>query len=1556
VAHGYHCNSLSRCYVTPAGTVKKRITSGVYDTDGALFVSDMRLIWENCVTYNDPASDIAAFAASLGEAFEAQLGAVLEELSAEAEAAAEAAAAAASASAAKSKPKKVKDEPAEEEVEIESSKKVRKPKPSAADGAEEGEGGAEVKKPVSANMKKMKKIVKAMYADDRSLPFREPVPVDEVPGYAELIARPMDLSTVKANLVSYEDSPGKFLRDMRLIFDNCQKFNMEDSDIYKNAGALRDMVDQLYTEHFPPVDHAAEAAMKIKVSAKARKASVVDEDGEETPGAAASAATTLKLPKAIAKEVAASSAGATASAGARDAESSASSMAINLPTPKVSARMQSLPTKLEDLNALAAELSNPNTDAAQNSFVRERAFHRAHEKLRATRLPFVVAPELYVVRKFGDLYPDYKCHNADYIYPIGYACLRTLRICLVPEGEPSGEEAGAAKSWVSVELKSLVVVGEEDIDGSQRQAIRGGVEEAMDTVPATVGWNQLPGKGALALSTSHRVSATKFQVTLENGTVLSEATSPLTAWQQLRGRELQVLSVLGSKLKRCRAVFNRLAVSPDALPFLDMVPLTGPVGQSYYSIITAPMWFREVHSRLVEGTYDVEFDFAWDMRLIFKNCMEYNLKGSELYESAVRLGDCFEHLFAQWVLNVQDRSIDDLAKGPWDAWLSLRYFDFADPTVNVCSLTGSRAPASQMLQCRCCEDQILASMHAPVQHKSQWVCSRCQEALDMAGGDLTGNPFAGVKTSSQAAEAYSCEEFGGNVYVPAPEFGVGWNQAKRRGFRAGLKNTFLSPLGYEVPSREDILNQVVYEDVVNQNLYAARAAEFQEFSKTNRPRSEAKKTARHRRGASTVADPLSPEKQEDAKPSTTSAPAIDPLAADEVGRIPTGKLSNYQVPEGHRLAWFGCSDEAAALQRAAGGHDISALLSDRAELDFDALPPTGFFGFEIPAIRARIEGLEGSMTCTGYAYLETIKHRDAILEDVLSAKRRLELLSVSEEALRKVLLDERWRYDKQLLIPPHPDTPLPAASMDHKPGFAALFPQTFTVEQCDTVLALWELMFYCPSLNKTVDAYSLHDLVSALTPPPTILPTYGQVVFDEVCCNLTTVLLNEVRCRADVKDEAAWQDALMVRPLNVITWPEVALEALRLIVFPLSSREVRNLLDVRRVPAHIVKQRDILCLLLNHPVIDTFLVQVPPPTEGFTNGDPNKVILSLRALKDHFSSVDAMLAYAQDTTSSYSTLETFCAALRDMFVEMLSIPDLAAVRVLHAHCLIEYLTGLFKRWNVSVLDVEGLEAPSKEHMSAQLNSETQAAWRFWGGYVLSNLDVPQGQVVTPSTFRAGEVSDYQRRIGAHNALEKTFALLARSEPEAWTAADRAAVFATFIDLCVVAREFVASTHHRQTLVNNKIGHYIEAPNAGPEHPPQIQIVTHTPPGARCHFTGIEVDHTMERVQWVAVPYAYQGVGGAPPPKPAAAESLASTGRGMRSVNNTYTGPVALHGALMKVIMAREAALAEARKHEVSFTCSDELLYSLLTCVAVRTGLPGTSGEHAAAQSVRGSQV
>lgn len=66
--------------------------------------------------------------------------------------------------------------------------------------------------------------------------FQNPVSEKDAPGYYDKIKKPMDLSTIKENLLNGTlTTPAEVLEDMMLIVSNCVEFNGEDSDLYDLA-------------------------------------------------------------------------------------------------------------------------------------------------------------------------------------------------------------------------------------------------------------------------------------------------------------------------------------------------------------------------------------------------------------------------------------------------------------------------------------------------------------------------------------------------------------------------------------------------------------------------------------------------------------------------------------------------------------------------------------------------------------------------------------------------------------------------------------------------------------------------------------------------------------------------------------------------------------------------------------------------------------------------------------------------------------------------------------------------------------------------------------------------------------------------------------------------------------------------------------------------------------------------------------------------------------------------------------------------------------------------
>ena len=72
-----------------------------------------------------------------------------------------------------------------------------------------------------------------------SWPFLQPVSRDDVADYYDVIKEPMDLSLMEAKLEQDNySSPEDFIRDAKLIFDNCRKYNNETTPYAKSATKL----------------------------------------------------------------------------------------------------------------------------------------------------------------------------------------------------------------------------------------------------------------------------------------------------------------------------------------------------------------------------------------------------------------------------------------------------------------------------------------------------------------------------------------------------------------------------------------------------------------------------------------------------------------------------------------------------------------------------------------------------------------------------------------------------------------------------------------------------------------------------------------------------------------------------------------------------------------------------------------------------------------------------------------------------------------------------------------------------------------------------------------------------------------------------------------------------------------------------------------------------------------------------------------------------------------------------------------------------------------------
>lgn len=92
-------------------------------------------------------------------------------------------------------------------------------------------------------------LIRKISDKDRYGIFLEPVDVDAVEGYAELISRPMDLSTAQKNLqMGVYRTPMELRADLDLIWSNCCTFNADDSIYFKEAVRLRALAARYYDD------------------------------------------------------------------------------------------------------------------------------------------------------------------------------------------------------------------------------------------------------------------------------------------------------------------------------------------------------------------------------------------------------------------------------------------------------------------------------------------------------------------------------------------------------------------------------------------------------------------------------------------------------------------------------------------------------------------------------------------------------------------------------------------------------------------------------------------------------------------------------------------------------------------------------------------------------------------------------------------------------------------------------------------------------------------------------------------------------------------------------------------------------------------------------------------------------------------------------------------------------------------------------------------------------------------------------------------------------------
>ncbi|XP_035250524.1 bromodomain adjacent to zinc finger domain protein 2B-like [Anguilla anguilla] len=94
-------------------------------------------------------------------------------------------------------------------------------------------------------------LLSEMEGHQDAWPFLTPVNLKSVPGYKKVIKKPMDFSTIREKLGSSQyQNLETFIADVNLVFDNCEKFNEDDSDIGQAGHGMRKFFERRQTELF----------------------------------------------------------------------------------------------------------------------------------------------------------------------------------------------------------------------------------------------------------------------------------------------------------------------------------------------------------------------------------------------------------------------------------------------------------------------------------------------------------------------------------------------------------------------------------------------------------------------------------------------------------------------------------------------------------------------------------------------------------------------------------------------------------------------------------------------------------------------------------------------------------------------------------------------------------------------------------------------------------------------------------------------------------------------------------------------------------------------------------------------------------------------------------------------------------------------------------------------------------------------------------------------------------------------------------------------------------
>ena len=97
-----------------------------------------------------------------------------------------------------------------------------------------------------------KKVISELWENEESVPFREPVDFKSLGliDYLMVVKTPMDLSTIKKKLKANKYRKNQdFIDDIQLVWENCKRYNLDGSQIYKSALKMEKLAKKILKKY-----------------------------------------------------------------------------------------------------------------------------------------------------------------------------------------------------------------------------------------------------------------------------------------------------------------------------------------------------------------------------------------------------------------------------------------------------------------------------------------------------------------------------------------------------------------------------------------------------------------------------------------------------------------------------------------------------------------------------------------------------------------------------------------------------------------------------------------------------------------------------------------------------------------------------------------------------------------------------------------------------------------------------------------------------------------------------------------------------------------------------------------------------------------------------------------------------------------------------------------------------------------------------------------------------------------------------------------------------------